>query len=99
MTNNGIWMSLNASTKNYKKSIGVWWLDKACSIELDVHAKYEFGKRDGGPLYTWETRNGERRSKLRVVADTLQFLNKSKLSDMKKDEDEEDGLDEKMDQT
>jgi hypothetical protein len=54
--NNGIWMSLNACTANYKKSVGVWWLNKACSLELDVHAKYEFNERVG-PLYTWETRN------------------------------------------
>ncbi len=37
-------------------------------------------------LDTWETRSGERRSKLRVVADNLQLLSKSG----RKDEDEED---------
>ncbi len=41
-------------------------------------------------LDTWETRNGERRSKLRVVADNLQLLSKAGRNGGEEEEIEED---------
>jgi single-strand DNA-binding protein len=42
-------------------------------------------------LDTWETRNGEKRSKLRVVADNLQLL--TKTGRKSNDDDDLDGVD------
>ena len=47
-------------------------------------------------LDTWETRSGERRSKLRVVADTLQLLSKTPKHGHGRDDDETDDECEKL---
>lgn len=78
-----------AVNRNYTTSNGEKRRD-TCFVEVTVWRRkaeicYE-NLSKGSPVFiegrleldTWETRNGERRSKLRVVADTLQFLNRSK---------------------
>lgn len=81
-----------AVNRNYTTSSGEKRRD-TCFVEITVwRRKAEICHEHlskGSPVFiegrleldTWETRTGERRSKLRVVADTLQFLSRSKNKD------------------
>lgn len=85
-----------AVNRNYTTSNGERRRD-TCFVEVTVwRRKAEIcfeNLAKGSPVFiegrleldTWETRSGEKRSKLRVVADTLQFLNRSSKPDIKKD--------------
>lgn len=77
-----------AVNRHYTTSTGEKRRD-TCFVEVTVwRNKAEACHRDlakGSPVFiegrlefdTWETRSGEKRSKLRVVADTLQLLDKT----------------------
>lgn len=90
-----------AVNRHYTTSTGEKRRD-TCFVEVTVwRSKAEICYQHlakGSPVFiegrleldTWETRNGERRSKLRVVADTLQLLSKTP----KGQRDDDDDLDE-----
>jgi len=91
-----------AVNRNYTTSSGEKRRD-TCFVEITVWRRkaeicYE-NLTKGSPVFiegrleldTWETRTGERRSKLRVVADTLQFLSRrldARRDDRPKEEDD-----------
>lgn len=98
-----------AVNRHYTTSNGEKKRD-TCFVEVTVwRSKAEVCYRHlakGSPVFiegrleldTWETRNGERRSKLRVVADTLQLLNKtarqmSQQDELDDDDEDDDDLD------
>jgi single-strand DNA-binding protein len=93
-----------AVNRHYTTSVGEKRRD-TCFVEVTVwRSKAEICHQHltkGSPVFiegrleldTWETRNGERRSKLRVVADTLQLLSKTPKQSQKEGEEEEEDED------